>query len=163
DGHIADTTDSANHFPEIGSSEALAALALAEAAAMSNIPDTRAAAQRAIDYCVQIRTKNSGWGFEPKAEPNLIATTWFIMALKSAKVAGLHVDNAAFDGAVKFLDSMERKLKGNAVTYAYSATENGADSDASRAAMGTLARQLLGWKKEDLQETVAGFIERGGL
>ena len=130
---------------------------------MANIVETRTAAQSAIDYCVRIQKAGSGWGNDPQAEPNLIATTWFIMALKSAKVAHLHVEPAAFEGALKFLDSMERKLKGAAVTYAFSATENGFDPDAPRAAMGTLARQFLGWKKEDLQETVTAFIERGGL
>jgi hypothetical protein len=135
---------------------------------MANVPATKAAAQKAIDYCVFLHQSGvgqdkGGWGFEPKSEPNLAATAWFIVALKSAKVAGLHVPPAAFDGAIKFLDSIESKDANGISLYRFSMKEARAEQSAKWTAMGTLARQFLGWKREDLQPAVEGFIAKGGL
>lgn len=40
---------------------------------------------------------------------DLSVSGWFINALKSAKMARLHVNPVSFDGAIKFLDSVKKK------------------------------------------------------
>ena len=100
----------------------MAAMALAEAAGMARIPDTKAAAQKAIDYCTETFQQGEGsdklgWRYSPKAVGDLSNTGWFVMAMKSAKVAGLHVNPASFEGAAKFIDSCEMKNEGPDAGY----------------------------------------------
>jgi len=78
--------------------------------------------------------------------------------LKSAKVAGLEVDHTAFDGAIGYLDSIERNGQ-----YRYSKNEARADELPSLSAMGCVCRQFLGFQMEGLQPSVDGLIAKGGL
>ncbi len=174
DGLIWDTTDAGAHRGK-GYPGAIATLAMAEAAGMANVPDTKAAAQKAIDYCTEKHqcgegSDKGGWRYGPKQAADTSVTGWFIMALKSAKVAGLHVNPASFDGAIKYLDSIEKKPAGGggsgygpASIYWYTVTEGHENTCHRLTAIGNLARQFLGWKKEDLQASVEGFIQRGGV
>ena len=174
DGLVWDTTDAGAHRGQ-GYPGAIATLALAEAAGMGNIPATREAAQKAINYCTEKHQNGEGsdrmgWRYHPKDGGDLSVTGWFTMAMKSAKVAGLHVEPAAFDGAIKFLDSVEKKDAaggntgyGPASTYGYTATEPHESTGHRLTAIGNLCRQFLGWKKEDLQASVEGFVAKGGI
>ncbi|MCW8133994.1 MAG: terpene cyclase/mutase family protein, partial [Planctomycetota bacterium] len=94
--------------------QGVAALALAEAAGMSRNPEIKKWAQKAIDGVVygQIKLGPSeyhAWDYQPPANGgntnDTSVTGWNIMALKSAKVAGLHVDPAAFEGAMRWINS----------------------------------------------------------
>ncbi len=162
DGMIIDTSDDSASHRSGGYPMAMATLAIAECAAMANVPDTRAAAQKAVDYCTSIHQFGEGydklgWRYSPKSEGDLSVSGWFIMALKSARIAGLKVDHAAFDGAIKFLDSVEIKDKGGDSAYGpisrykYMVNNEHAGTAHRLTAIGTLARQFMGWKKEDLQ------------
>ncbi|MCY3022253.1 MAG: hypothetical protein NTW87_24850 [Planctomycetota bacterium] len=173
-GAITDETDANNKNVTIPPT-AIAALALAEATGMGNVTDTRTAAQAALDYCVNVHPgAEPGWGFKAKDPGDLTASIWFIMALKSARVAGLKVAPSAFDNAIKFLDSIEHKLgketdTGHGPASIYWRTKTAEDAHANHpsahllTAMGTLARQFLGWKKEDLQANVEWFVAKGGV
>jgi len=176
EGMVWDTSDDQAGHRAKGYPCAIATLALAEAAGMANIPDTKAAAQKAIDYCTEKHQQGEGsdkggWRYGPKQEPDTSVTGWFIMALKSAKVAGLAVNPAAFDGAIKFLDSVEKKQEGAAGGSGYGPassywymTNNEHGHTAHRlSAIGNLGRQFLGWKKEDLQSSVEWFVNKGGV
>ncbi|HYG73953.1 MAG TPA: hypothetical protein VEK08_03015 [Planctomycetota bacterium] len=174
DGMIWDTTDAIGHRGK-GYPCAIATLAMAEAAGMANVPDTRAAARKAIDYCTEKHqcgegSDKAGWRYNPKQEGDLSVTGWFIMALKSAKVAGLNVNPASFDGAIKFLDLCEKKEEGGAVGSGYGAPSRylyepkpNSHGGMRMCAIGNLARQFLGWKKEDLQSSVELFVKEGGV
>ena len=103
------------------------------------------------------------WRYSAKAVPDISVSGWFIMALKSAKVAGLHVNPASFDGAVRFLDAVEQKNVGQgsygpASAYQY---QPGNGGSRRQCAIGNLCRQFLGWKKEDLQSSVEYFVGKG--
>ena len=170
-GLIFDTTDAGGHRGE-GYPGAMATMAMAEAAAMANIDGTREAAQRAVTYCTDIHQAGEGsdklaWRYHPKMEGDTSVTGWFMMALKSAKIAHLNVNHAAFDGAIKFLDSVEHKTAGGDPGYAPASTYWYTVKDAHEphrlTAIGCLCRQYLGWKKEDLQASVEGFVARGGV
>ena len=170
-GLIFDTTDAGGHRGE-GYPGAMATMAMAEAAAMANIDGTREAAQRAVTYCTDIHQAGEGsdklaWRYHPKMEGDTSVTGWFMMALKSAKIAHLNVNHAAFDGAIKFLDSVEHKAAGGDPGYAPASTYWYTVKDAHEphrlTAIGCLCRQYLGWKKEDLQASVEGFVAKGGV
>ncbi|MCY3017723.1 MAG: terpene cyclase/mutase family protein [Planctomycetota bacterium] len=173
DGCIWDTTDDGAHHRKLGYPGAIATLAMAEAAGMANIRDTKEAAQKAVDYCAQVHQsgegyEKGGWRYAPKEEGDLSVTGWFIMALKSAKVAGLKVPASAFDGAIKFLDRVEIRdnaggsAYGSASRYKYMANNEHANTAYRLTAIGNLARQFLGWKKEELQSSVEWFVSKGG-
>ena len=170
-GLVFDTTDEGGHRG-VGYPGAIAALALAEAAGMGNVAETKGAAQKAINYCTETHQQGDGsdklaWRYAAKSEGDISVSGWFVMALKSAKVAGLSVNHASFDGAIKFVDKCEIKNAaagdsgyGPASRYSY---QPGSESNARRCAIGNLARQFLGWKKEDLQSSVELFVKEGGV
>jgi hypothetical protein len=173
DGLVFDSTDAGAHRG-IGYPHAICGMALAEAAGMAKVPDTVAAAQKAIDYSIQKHQNGEGYerrGFRynPKQDGDLSVSGWFVMQLKSAKVAGLSVDHSAFEGAIKFLDSVETKGAGGDKGYGAASVykyrpDDAAESRAHRlTAIGNLCRQFLGWKKEDLQSSVQWFMDKGGL
>lgn len=158
-----------------GYSVAIATIALAEAAGMSNLKTTREAAQKAVNYCTEDHQQGEGsdkgaWRYNKKADPDISLSGWFVMALKSAKVAGLHVNPASFDGAMKVLDSLEIKVHvkdadeayGLPSLYNYMAGKDN-NSNPRRCAIGNLCRQFMGVKKEDLQSSVELFVKKGGV
>jgi len=172
-GLIFDQTDAGGHRG-VGYPHAIAGMAMAEAAGMANIADTKAAAQRAIDYSTKVHQQGTGYdksGFRYKAKQagDLSVSGWFVMQLKSAKVAGLNVDHGSFEGAIRFLDSVERKGAGgdkgygSASIYSYMPTNHHEHTAHRLTAIGNLCRQFLGWKKEDLQASVSWFMDKGGV
>lgn len=173
DGLVFDQTDAGAHRG-VGYPHAIAGMALAEAAGMANVPDTKASAQKAIDYSTKTHQQGEGYdkrGFRYKAKDagDLSVSGWYVMQLKSAKVAGLAVDQNSFDGAIKFLDSVERKGAGGdkgygpASVYSYMPGNPHEQTAHRLTAIGNLCRQFLGWKKEDLQASVSWFVEKGGV
>jgi len=94
---------------KFGYQHAIAGLALAEAYGMAKVPATREAAQKAVDWTVKKhQVPYGGWRYSAREAGDTSVTGWFIMQLKSAKVAGLKVDHGAFQGATKFLDEVTR-------------------------------------------------------
>lgn len=99
-----------NHKCGGGYNHAIAGLALAEAYGMGRLPSTKAAAQKAIDYTADVHQKQyKGWRYSPNSNGDLSVSGWFIMQLKSAKVAGLDIPTESIDGALNFLDTVEDK------------------------------------------------------
>ncbi|MGD0089554.1 MAG: prenyltransferase/squalene oxidase repeat-containing protein [Planctomycetota bacterium] len=173
DGMIWDTSDDQAHHRAKGYPCAIATLALVEAAAMATVRDTVAAAQKAVDYCTEKHQsgegyERGGWRYAPKELGDLSVTGWFVMALKSAKVARLNVNPQAFDAAIKFLDSVEKKDAGGGAYgpvshYWYTPDNEHAQTGHRLAAIGNLVRQFLGWKKEELQSSVEWLVNKGGV
>lgn len=166
DGMVWDTSDEGAHRAK-GYPNAIATMALAEAAGMANVPGTKAAAQKAITYATEKHQagdgyEKGGWRYNPKQPGDTSVTGWYIMAMKSAKIAGLKINPLAWDGAFKFLDSVEKKSD-YASVYWYTPTEAHESSQHRLTAIGCLARQFLGHKKEELQASVEGFVKKGGL
>jgi hypothetical protein len=128
--------------------QAWATTALSEASGMGNIPETKAAAQKAVEQLIRLQvqrnTQRLGWGNREQSDPFI--TCCAVMALKSAKVAGLKVDHEAFEGVIAYLDRAEAGI--------------GSDRDLAplHTASIALARQFLGYKKEDLE----GYAESLG-
>jgi hypothetical protein len=99
----------------VGYHHAICGLALAEAYGMTKSQAVGAAAQKAVDYSAGTQqVPGSGWRYTPKAasdpEPagvaDLSVTGWYVMQLKSAKIAGLTVPPGATQGAMAFLEQV---------------------------------------------------------
>ena len=86
----------------VGYHHSICGLALAEAYGMGKNAAVGAAAQKAIDYSITHQAKGSGWRYTPGMEADLSVTGWFVMQLKSAKIAGLKVPSSGFTGALAF-------------------------------------------------------------
>jgi hypothetical protein len=100
-----------------GYCHAMASMALVEAYGMTRDPDFKEAAQKTVDYTVDVhQVPYGGWRYEPRQAGDISHTGWFIMQLKSAKVAGLQVDGAAFQGGMKFVGSVLSPASGRS-TY----------------------------------------------
>jgi hypothetical protein len=154
-----------------GTAQALAGMALAEASGMAGIQTTKDVAQRVINYSsnefqCEANSERSGFGMYAKSlTPDLVTTTLFTMALKSAKVSKLNVPGIAFDGIIRFLDAVELKnapaTSDIPVASDYAFVPGGKASPRA-AIMGCLCRQFLGWKREELTPTFANAIDDYG-
>ena len=169
-GLIFDATDAGSQRG-IGYPHAIATLGLVEAAGMGNVKETRAAAQRAVDYATELHQQGEGsdklgWRYSATQAGDLSVTGWYVMAMKSAKIAGLHVNPAAFEGAIKFIESVEIKDGADAYGATHFAYQPGSEHPGSAhrlTAIGALVRQFCGWKKEETQGSVDWFVNKGGV
>ncbi|HOX08370.1 MAG TPA: hypothetical protein PK280_18390, partial [Planctomycetota bacterium] len=88
--------------------QGMAALALAEAYGMTRDERLRKYAQAAVDAVVEAQGPYEGWTYQSKhgkaGRNDTSITGWQVMALKSAKIAGLKVDGSAFQGASHWLE-----------------------------------------------------------
>lgn len=151
-----------------GLTHAVAAMALCEAAGMARRRETVAAAQKAVVYsCTKHQTRIgdevSGFGRRARsATPDLFTTTLHLMSLKDAKVAGLDVPREAFEGVLRFLDTLqevvEAKTEYMEARYAYRLVPGGKLTPQATI-LGALCRQYLGWKREELAPTTAGAFK----
>jgi len=106
-------------------------------------------ARRAVDYAIAAQGPNGGWRYGPGDPGDMSVTGWFMMALKSAEMAGIEVpaktlaaleafvDDVAKDGGTRY--GYRRELSGFAVGHA----------TAALSAEGLLCRQYLGWRHDD--------------
>jgi len=83
---------------------AIGSLALAEAYGMTRDPALRTPAQKGIDNLIKLRVPYKGWRHGKWHSTSVLG--WVVMALKSAKVSGLRVDGAGFQGAANKLDAV---------------------------------------------------------
>jgi len=139
-------------------------LALAEAYGMARNPVTGEAAQKGIDHIKEAMGPYEAWNYGPKTalgRNDTSVTGWQVMALKSARVAGLKVDGVTFQGAIAWLDKAQ-DLQGAPQNDTSMDWEGGktayagtlADVQAGRGgwamcAAGAMMRQFLGWKRGD--------------
>ena len=170
-GRIFDKTDATGDF-EDGSAICFSTLALCEAAAMADVPETRAAAQKAVDFLTNTYPIRSTKNFEKKefkmdAKADTVTASLCVFAMKSAKVAKLNVDSGAFDAATEYFDSVQYTAgKGlNSATYFRfkPKQQNSPEHSAQRlTAAGLVARQFMGWKRADLESGAANLVEEYG-
>ena len=152
----------------------LATIVLCEAHAMSRrkLPRLREAAQGAINFIERAQDQRyGGWRYRPNETPGDISVTaWQVMALKSAKLADLHVSQQTIYWASDFLDAVE--MDGGR-QYNYLLKENlmekgrfngaGPDSQRTCNATGLLLRMYLGWEPgEKMLDEGMEIIERFG-
>jgi hypothetical protein len=100
-----------NRFDESPTAHALATTALAESHGLAPDAAIKASAQKAVNAVVLGQdAKRGGWPAKAGGGPDVAVTTWNLMALKSAQLAGLTVPKATLRLAEKYLDSLPAKL-----------------------------------------------------
>ena len=82
------------------------ALALVELYGVTKDSTLRPRAQAAIDFIADSQHEEGGWRYKPKDPGDLSVTGWMIMALASARMSGLNVEERTLKGARKFLESV---------------------------------------------------------
>lgn len=128
-------------------SQAQATIAICELYGMTKDEDFRRPAQLAVNYACDIQDQdgiqpNGGWKYDPRVDSDLSVTGWFVMALQSARMAGLDVPSDVFDKVAKFLDSVTDE-------GSYYAYMPGYNSKPALTAEGLLCRQYMGWRHDD--------------
>ncbi|MEX2310567.1 MAG: prenyltransferase/squalene oxidase repeat-containing protein [Pirellulales bacterium] len=129
--------------------QAQCTIALCELYAMTGDAQYFEPAQRAVDYCVRIQSDQGGWRYDPKQDSDMSVTGWFVMALQSARMAGIEVPSPVFDKVEAFLDSVSRANEAGydaGSRYAYQPNQG---ATLALTAEGLLCRQYLGWPHDD--------------
>ncbi|HHN45939.1 MAG TPA: hypothetical protein ENN09_00730 [Planctomycetes bacterium] len=130
----------------LGYHHAICGLALAEAYAMARVARTGQAAQKAVDYSINVhQAPYSAWRYNPRQEPDTSVTGWFVMQLKSAKVAGLNVPGEGFQGAINFLNKVTDK-ENYAGRTGYQSREQ---ASRTLTAVGMVSWLFMGWHPDD--------------
>lgn len=137
---------------------AIATLAMAEAYTLSNHnPMLKDSAQRGVNFLIKAQNPYQGWRYSYQCKDNDTSVTgWCVMALKSAKVGGLEVQQSSFTGARNFIDSVTDK------TYyrtGYTKMGNSVRGTESMTAVGMTSRVFMG----DNPNTDSALIGGAGL
>jgi hypothetical protein len=119
------------------------AIAICELYGMSKDTKFRPPAQLAINYCLRSQSSEGGWRYSPNTDSDVSVTGWILMALQSARMAGLAVPEENLRKVDKFLDSVALQ---NGARYQY---QKDSGIRRSMTAEALLMRQYLGWKRSD--------------
>jgi hypothetical protein len=144
-----------------GYTQGLVALALSEAYAMTGSPALRQPVERAIGCVLRWQTSPKsdsrdlgGWRYTANYQTSdLSVSGWMIMALKSAKSAGINIPPKAFDDATKYVWNTYR-----APGFAYSTTFK--DSAPATTGIGVLCMQFLGQGKDQRVKTALDYLSK---
>ena len=97
--------------------QGIATMAVAEAYGMTEDEKLRPMAQKAVSYIVRLQPEHGGFRYAgpvERGQGDLSVTGWQIMAIKSAKLAGLDVPEQAFERSREFLKSSWREYGASA-------------------------------------------------
>jgi len=135
--------------------QAMCTIALCELFGMTDDYQYRDMAQKALDYACKIQAPEGGWRYEPGIDSDMSVTGWFVMALQSARMAGLDVPSPTLHRVSEFLDSVARD---GGSRYAYRSRDG---ATLTLTAEGLLCRMYLGWERDDprLQQGVSYLLE----
>lgn len=124
----------------------LATIALCEAYGMTGDSYVRQAAQAACNFIITAQNKETGgWRYVPNSDGDTSVVGWQLMALKSGHMAGLTIDNGAFDRTRKWLTLVGGSSSSQA-GFSYTPDQ---PSTAPMTAVGLLCSQYLGAHRDD--------------
>lgn len=124
-------------------------IALCELYGMTEDEKFKEPAMRAIQYLVDSQAPEGGWRYSPKTDSDVSVTGWIVMALQSARMAGLEVPQDTLTRVERFLD---RVALHEGARYGY---QKGSPVSLAMTAEALLCRQYLGWPRDDAR-LVAG-------
>ena len=119
------------------------AIALCELYAMTKDDKLREPAERAIRYLLDSQSPMGGWKYQPRVNSDVSVTGWVVMALQSARMAGIEVPPEHFQRVERFLDQVAQE---DGSRYPY---ELGRMATPAMTAEALLCRQYLGWARDD--------------
>ncbi len=93
-----------------------ATIVLCEAYALTRDEALLDPVKRAISFINKAQHREGGWRYEPKMEGDTSVLGWQVMALQSAKMAGLEVSETRLQKASEYLDSVSSN---EGATYGY--------------------------------------------
>jgi hypothetical protein len=127
----------------------MATIALCEAYALSGDESLREPAIRAIQFLADSQHPvTGGWKYVKQTEltnSDLSVTSWALMAMNTARMAGLEVPTEVFQRTSFLIDSVQER---GGSRYKYEAAEPISEVTPARTAVGLLCRQWLGWPKD---------------
>lgn len=118
-------------------------IAVCEILTMTKDQRFREAAERAVQYCLKSQSSEGGWRYSPNADSDLSVTGWIVMALQSARMAGIDVPADNLHQVERFLD---RIAQADGSRYPY---QKGGEPKLAMTAEAMLCRQYLGWRRND--------------
>jgi hypothetical protein len=119
------------------------AIALCEIYGMTKDEKFRDPAERAIKYCLLGQSSEGGWRYSPGSDSDVSVTGWIVMALQSARMAGIEVPDDNLRRVERFLDKVATD---GGTRYPY---QRGRESTNVMTAEALLCRQYLGWPQND--------------
>ena len=124
-------------------------IVLCEALAMTRDDQLRPSAELAVKYLIESQHPDmGGWKYRPLnlrvMSGDISVTAWALMALHSARIAGIEVSAESFERSASFLDRVQAN---GGSRYKYEPNEPDSRISVARTAMGLLCRQWLGWPK----------------
>ncbi len=130
-------------------------IALCELLVMTKDEQYREPATRAVNYLIQTQSDLGGWKYYPGRGSDLSVTGWVLMALKSARMAGIEVPSPVFQRIEDHLDRVAKSDSlsayanvGSRYVYEESDTFN-REAIPTMTAVGLLCREYLGWPTDD--------------
>jgi hypothetical protein len=121
-----------------------ATIALCEAYALTRDAELLPAIQEGLAFIYDAQhPATGGWKYRRRSEGDLSVFGWQIMALQSARMAGMDVPGEVLERAMKFLDLVQDQ---GGARYRYEPNELKSFSPAMTAE-GLLCRQYLGWPR----------------
>jgi len=131
--------------------QAQCTIAICELFGMTGDATLRDMAQKAVRYSEKSQGKNGGWRYQPREGGDTSVTGWYVMALISARMAGLDVDSEVLEKVHSFLDTVQRygrttQVNSDGERYAY---QSYSLATPSMTAEGMLCRLYLGWNTKD--------------
>lgn len=142
-------------------SQGLATIALCEAYAMSKDRSLLVPCQQAITYIEFCQDPmGGGWRYTPRQPGDTSVVGWQLMALKSAHLSYLKVNEETIKKAVQFLDHAQAD---GGATYGYTDPAPAPNYRPATTAIGLLCRMYLGMKQDDpiLEKGVQLLSKRG--
>lgn len=132
-------------------SHAISTIVLCEALALTGDEELRGACERAVAFLIAAQNPvQGGWRYRPLTETgegDLSVTGWALMALHTARMAGIDVPPEAWLLAESFLTRCQDR-PGDAALYKYTPTYPPDPTQRpGMTASGILARQWLGWPR----------------
>lgn len=120
-----------------------ATIVLCEAYLMTGDEQLKDPAQRAVDFIVDAQHEGGGWRYHPGQAGDTSVLGWQLMALQSARAAGLAVPEETFGLANNYLDTVARN---GGSLYSYQPRQG---PTAPMTAEALLCRMYLGWRRDD--------------
>ena len=132
------------------------AIVLCEAYAMTGDEMLRDPAQRAIDFIVESQHPAGGWRDRPGEPGDTSVLGWQVMALQSARVAGLNVPEETLELSGHYLDTV---MSQDGVFYSY---QKGRRPTHVMTAEALLCRMYSGWTLDnpELKAGIQSLVEK---
>ena len=129
---------------------AQATIAICEAYALTGDQELAASADRAIQFLLTSQhPMEGGWRYQPQERDSmgdLSVTGWGLMALNTARMAGIEVPPESFGRVSFFLDQVASQ---DGALYRYLPSDPPGKVSRAMTACGLLGRQWLGWSRDD--------------